>query len=128
MVFEIQPKVASVPSLAQSSVALSATQPAPVASAEKLEPALSPIKKADIKVDPEEMHKNLTQSINRLNEIMRDGGRNLSFAIDHTLNTPIITVRNQDTGEVIRQIPNEVVVQVAHSFDAMKGLLLNAKI
>jgi len=29
---------------------------------------------------------------------------------------------------VIRQIPNEVVVQVAHSFDAMKGLLLNAKI
>lgn len=107
----------------------SAQQAAPaVASAEKLAQALAPIKKADIKVDPAELQKNLTQSIERLNEMMRAGGRNLSFAIDHSLNGPIITVRNQETGEVVRQIPNEVVVQIAHSFDAMKGMLLNAKI
>jgi len=99
-----------------------------VASPEKLAPALAPIKKAEIKVDPAELQKSLAQSIDRLNEMVRSGGRNLSFSIDHSLNAPIITVRNQETGEVIRQIPNEVVVQVAHSFDAMKGLLLNAKI
>jgi uncharacterized FlaG/YvyC family protein len=28
---------------------------------------------------------------------------------------------------VVRQIPNEVVVRVAHNIEKMKGLLLNAK-
>ena len=128
MGFEIQSK--TVGSLPQSGGAAPSAQPkvASVTPSEKLDLALAPIKKAEIKVDPAELQKKLTQSIDRLNEMMRAGGRNLSFSIDHSLNAPIITVRNQETGEVIRQIPNEVVVQVAHSFDAMKGLLLNAKI
>jgi hypothetical protein len=36
-------------------------------------------------------------------------------------------VRSTDTGEVIRQIPNETVVRVAHNIEKVKGLLLNAK-
>jgi flagellar protein FlaG len=36
-------------------------------------------------------------------------------------------LRSADTGEVARQIPNEVVVRVAHNIEKMKGLLLNAK-
>jgi len=38
-----------------------------------------------------------------------------------------VTVTSLSTGEVIRQIPNEVVVRVAHSIEKIKGLLLNAK-
>jgi len=34
----------------------------------------------------------------------------------------VIVVKKQDTGEVIRQIPNEVVIKVAHSLDKLKGL------
>ena len=63
-----------------------------------------------------------------LNQVMRDGGRNIGFSIDHSLNGPVITVRKDDTGEVIRQIPNAAAINVAHSIDALKGLLLNAKI
>ena len=37
------------------------------------------------------------------------------------------SMRSADTGEVVRQIPNEVVVRVAHNIEKMKGLLLNAK-
>jgi len=36
-------------------------------------------------------------------------------------------VRNTNTGEVIRQIPNEVVVKFAHSLENLKGLLFNEK-
>jgi len=36
-------------------------------------------------------------------------------------------VKKQDTGEVIRQIPNEVVIKVAHSLDKLKGLFFNAQ-
>jgi flagellar protein FlaG len=43
------------------------------------------------------------------------------------LNRPIVTVVNSQTGEVVRQIPNEVVVRVAHHLDNLKGMLLNEK-
>jgi uncharacterized FlaG/YvyC family protein len=38
---------------------------------------------------------------------------------------PVILVKNQDSGEVIRQIPNEVVIKVAHSIEDLKGILHN---
>jgi flagellar protein FlaG len=37
----------------------------------------------------------------------------------------VVLVKNADTGEVVRQIPNEVVVRIAHSIEAFKGLLHN---
>jgi flagellar protein FlaG len=60
--------------------------------------------------------------------MMLQNGRNLSFTIDPSLEIPIITVKNEETGEVVRQIPTQAVVKVAHNFDALKGLLLNSKI
>jgi flagellar protein FlaG len=66
-------------------------------------------------------------SIRQLNDSMRDGGRNLAFAMDEVLGRPVIVVKKQDTGEVIRQIPNEVVIKVAHSLDKLKGLFFNAR-
>lgn len=86
---------------------------------------ITPIPKAEVKINTEQMRANLSEAINRLNEVMRDGGRGLNFAVDHVLGAPIVLVRNSDTGEVIRQIPNEVVVRVAHSIEALKGLLHN---
>ena len=47
---------------------------------------------------------------------------------DPAVNRPVVTVTNRETGEVIRQIPNEVVVKMAHSIDENKGNLLNAKV
>ena len=73
------------------------------------------------------MKKNLDQAIGQLNDNMRDGGRNLAFAMDETLGRPIIVVKKEDTGEVIRQIPNEVVIKVAHNLDKLKGLLFNTR-
>jgi flagellar protein FlaG len=63
-----------------------------------------------------------------MNAKMVDGGRGLNFSIDPALNRPIVTVTNKETGEVIRQIPNEVVIRMAHSIEDTKGLLLNAKV
>lgn len=93
-----------------------------------LDVALTPIKKAEIKVDLQQLQQTLQASLDHLNQVMRDGGRNLNFAIDPSMHGPVITVRKQDTGEVIRTIPNSAAINVAHSIDALKGLLLNAKI
>jgi uncharacterized FlaG/YvyC family protein len=34
-------------------------------------------------------------------------------------------VRNTSTGEVVRQIPSEDVLRVAHKMDALRGILYN---
>jgi len=84
--------------------------------------------KAEVKVNIEEMKKNLDQAIKQLNDIMRDGGRNLNFAVDEVLGRPIIQVKNMDTGEVIRQIPSDAVIKFAHNLNSLKGLLLNKNV
>ncbi|NDC08091.1 MAG: flagellar protein FlaG [Oxalobacteraceae bacterium] len=102
-----------------------AAQPAAMQSTPAQRPAVTTPKKAEIQVDPEAMRKNLQEAIGRINEMVSDGGRGLHFSIDNATNAPVILVKNRESGEVIRQIPNEVVIKVAHSIEALKGLLHN---
>ena len=91
-------------------------------------PVILPIERPDIKVDTEGDKKRLDKAIEQMNERMNDGGRGLAFRVDPAVSRPVVTVTNRETGEVIRQIPNEVVVKMAHSIDENKGNLLNAKV
>jgi flagellar protein FlaG len=112
-------------SVAQQPVAMG---PSPVASNNSPHIELK-IPKVEIRVDSEEMKKNLEIAIDHLNKMMRDGGRNLSFEVDPSRGgQPVVIVRKQDSGEVVRQIPNPEVLKVAHSIDALKGLLMNKQI
>ncbi|WP_445780442.1 flagellar protein FlaG [Shewanella sp.] len=96
-------------------------------------PAAAPVEKApavkvEPLVDPDQMRANLEAVIEKLNEQVERNGRGLNFAIDEKLNRPIITVRNTATGEVVRTIPNEVVIKVAHNIEDIKGLLMDHKL
>lgn len=81
--------------------------------------------KAAPKIDPQKMADQLKEIVEKMNKQMKDSNRDLGFAIDDRINTFIVTVRNTNTGEVIRQIPNEVVVNMAHSIEDLKGVLFN---
>ena len=117
-------RISSV-SVAQQPIAMRA----PSISPSKAAPAELTVPKADIQVNTEAMKQNLDVAINHLNEMMRDGGRNLTFEIDPSYKgQAVVIVRKEDTGEVIRQIPNPEVLKVAHSIDALKGLLMNKQI
>jgi len=89
---------------------------------------LPPLVRPEIKVDLDKMRRNLQDALTKINDMMVDGGRNLGFSIDPALSQPVIIVRKLDTGEVIRQIPNEVVVSIAHNIENLKGVLLNRKV
>ena len=102
-----------------------APQPAPMQSTPAQRPTVSTPKKAEIQIDPEVTRKNLREAIDRINKMVSDGGRALQFSFDDTVGTPVILVKNRESGEVIRQIPNEVVIKVAHSIDDLKGMLHN---
>ena len=102
-----------------------APQPAPSEAAQAERPVVAPPKKAEVQVDPEVMRKNLQEAIDRINKMVSDGGRALHFSFDDQMGMPVILVKNRESGEVIRQIPNEVVIKVAHSIDDLKGMLHN---
>lgn len=70
--------------------------------------------------------KNIKEAVEKLNQQMQTGNRNLSFAMDDAADQVVITVKNSSTGEVIRQIPDEALLRVAHNIDDIKGLLHNA--
>ena len=86
------------------------------------------VEKRPAKSESEDAKRNVEEVIQRLNDEMKKNGRNLNFSMDQTVNRVVITVKNSHTGEVVRQIPDEAVMRVAHSIHDLKGLLLNEKV
>jgi len=109
---------------ARFSAQTAAAQPPPAVTPLEKAPAV----KAEPLVDPDEMRVNLEVAIDKLNEQVERNGRGLNFAIDEKLNRPIITVRNTSTGEVVRTIPTEVAIKIAHNLEDLKGLLMDQQL
>jgi flagellar protein FlaG len=78
------------------------------------------------KPDPHEARRTLQEASEQLNKQMAKNGRDLSFSVDDVANKVVLTVKNRE-GEVVRQIPNEVVLRVAHNMEDMKGLMQDDK-
>ena len=130
--------VSEISNIARGGAGVAAMRPSTPAPASSQAPGRSAIqipetpkvlapKPVAIKFDASEVRQNLQEAVSMLNQQMASTKRGLGFQIDEAVGGPVVTVRSADTGEVVRQIPNEVVVRVAHNIEKMKGLLLNAK-
>jgi flagellar protein FlaG len=84
-------------------------------------------KHIDIQFDPNKARQSLQEAVSILNQQVKETNRGLGFRMDEVLNAPVVTVVSESTGEVVRQIPNEVVVRVAHNIEKMKGFFFNSK-
>jgi flagellar protein FlaG len=78
------------------------------------------------KPDPQEARRTLKEATEHLNKQMTQNKRDLSFSVDDVANKIVVTVKNRE-GEVVRQIPSETALRVAHNLDDMKGLLQDGK-
>ena len=96
-----------------------------VAAAPPDRPRINAPKQVELQVDTVKAKQNLQEAVRALNQQIISSKTGLGFSVDPAVGGPVVTVRKADTGEVIRQIPNEVVVRMAHSIDALKGLLLD---
>jgi flagellar protein FlaG len=90
-------------------------------------PKVQAPKPVAIKFDASEVRQNLQDAVSMLNQQMSSTKRGLGFQVDEAVGGPVVTVRSSESGEVVRQIPNEVVVRVAHNIEKVKGLLFSAK-
>jgi flagellar protein FlaG len=97
----------------------------PTHKAEPAGPKVSVPKVVDIQYDPAQAKKSLQAAVSMLNQQMDAKKQGLGFSYDDATNQPVITVRNTSSGEVIRQIPTEDLLRIAHKMDDLKGILYN---
>ena len=109
----------------QPSVAANAPKPLDAA-VRKAE--IVPIKKADIAIDPVEMQQKLKRVLEEANQHMANSKVQLGFSMNQAISGPVITVKNLQSGEVVRTIPSEVVIKVAQNSDSLNGILFNQKL
>jgi flagellar protein FlaG len=74
-----------------------------------------------------------TQSLEKMQEIVQvanaamDGANNsLRFQVDESLSQPIVSVVDQNTGDVIRQLPSEEIVRISRGIESMRGILFDS--
>jgi flagellar protein FlaG len=92
-------------------------------------PAIALPKRPELQFNAAENRKNLQEAVSMLNEQVASHKNGLGFSINDSIDVPVVTVKNTVTGEVVRQIPNEVVIRVAQNIDTVqKGLLHNSKV
>ena len=116
--------------VARASTPAPASSQAPGSSAIQIPdtPKVQAPKPVAIKFDPSEIRQNLQEAVSMLNQQMASTNRGLGFRVDEAVSGPVVTVRNAESGEVVRQIPNEVVVRIAHNIEKVKGLLFSAHV
>lgn len=72
------------------------------------------------KVDAAELEK----AVAHVQQVFQKVEPRLQFEVDNDLHRVIVKIMNGESGEVIRQIPPQEVLDLAKSFQASKGLLL----
>jgi flagellar protein FlaG len=70
----------------------------------------------------------LDAAIDRLNEMMQNSQRSLSYSVDKGSDKVVVQVRDYTTDQVIRQIPTEEALRFAESLDRMLGMLFDQEV
>ena len=65
----------------------------------------------------------VAKAVARLNELMASHARSLRFQIDASSGRTVITVINDATNEVVRQIPPPELLQIARNLDDLGSLI-----
>lgn len=69
----------------------------------------------------------LTEALKNINKSMQALGQNLEFSVDPDSDRTIVKVIDQDTKEVIRQMPTPEALEIAKALDRVQGLLIRQK-
>lgn len=75
-----------------------------------------------------EMQEQLKQATQQLEAYLRSSGRSLEFRVDEGSGRTVVTVRDAQSGEVIRQMPSEEVLRLAQLAQGDSARLLNEKV
>ncbi|MBV6470479.1 flagellar protein FlaG [Nitrospirales bacterium NOB] len=72
--------------------------------------------------------KDLQHALSRVREVFHKADPRLEFSIDPDLDRVVVKVMNGESGEVIRQIPQQEIIELAKRLESPTGLLLHHKV
>ena len=116
---------ANAPGQAKAAGAAVAAPHAPARAEAVVKAKLEIPKSPEIKFDQNKVRENLSAAIGMLNKQMEASKRGLGFSYDESKQTAVVKVTDAASGEVVRQIPTEQILKMAHQIDAYKGMLYN---
>ena len=67
------------------------------------------------------------QAAVRVKEVLRGTTSRLEIEIDHDLHKAVIKIFSGESGEIIRQIPSQELIDLAKQSEDMKGLLVRER-
>ena len=70
----------------------------------------------------------LDEIVSHLNVKMEMRNKSLNFSVDEVSNRVLVTVTDKVSGDVVRQVPSEAILKVAHNIEALKGVLFDRNI
>lgn len=73
-----------------------------------------------------EMRANLDEAIKQINAAMDQRQVNAAVSVDKNLNQFVVRITDKNTGELLRQIPNEAIQKFAMNLEQLKGILFEA--
>lgn len=110
-----------------ASAASPVREPDPVSKSER--PAND--ERIDVKAPPMPtmamLRESFREAIDAANERLTDRGASINVAIDTSTNTVIVQVKDQNSGETVRQIPPEAAMQVSRNIERLTGILVDRK-
>lgn len=83
-----------------------------------------PTGKAASKEDAQSELKEVTQAVSNINKAMQFMSRQLEFSIDTDSERTIVKVIDQQTREVIRQMPTKEALEIGKALEKAQGLLI----
>lgn len=87
-------------------------------------PKVSAPKPMETNYDAGKLRKSMEDTLKMLTEQV-SSGTGLGFSVDKVANRTVVTVRNAQSGETVRQIPTEDFLKMARNIEELKGILYN---
>jgi flagellar protein FlaG len=66
----------------------------------------------------------VNEAVKQINNTLKNMSQNLEFSVDSDANRTIVKVVDQQTKDVIRQIPTAEALEIAKALDRVQGLLI----
>lgn len=80
-----------------------------------------------VKATAEASRQELEEATKRVQQFLEPKTSSLKFSIDETSGVRIVRVIDNETKDVIRQIPSEEMVAIARALESLQGLLVKQK-
>lgn len=77
--------------------------------------------------DAAQSQKQVGQALQGINKVLKELPSSLEFEIDEDSNRAIVKVMDQQTKEVIRQMPTAEALEIYKALDKLQGMLLKQK-